>query len=319
MSERWYPYPIIFGKISGDNWYPNIHLRQFNGEQVAYSSNNHNLFLNSVDFEDDTFTISRFLLLHHQDDIMIPAPIVHCIECSTNNKVPCLLFMNPAGISGSDIDIDASYEEKLKARIINEKQIDNAIMSCSKIKWLISLTETKCETDFLLNYFRWALLCVIFHPYFSSKTALELVDESIRDFSEAVGLGAQEIGDKNWNFWVRIQFLKKLTIPLPIPQILINHISTPKLPPGHPDKLFFKENMSRADFAMFNHGKKHIIEIDGLSHFKDEASYVRNLLIDRSLKRDGWIVHRFGNLEIKEGTSNIDFILNELNMFDHYL
>lgn len=316
MGERWYPYPIIFGKIDPENWYPSIQLRQYQGEQVAYSSNNYNLFLDEGDFVDDTFTVSKFLLMHYQDDIMMPASIISCKECSSDSKVPCLLLMNPPAKYNNASGKDASYEERLKSRIVNEKQIDEAIISCSKIKWLTGLTETKYEMHFLMNYLRWALSCVLYYRVFSSNPAFKLIDEAIRDFSEATKLGAKEVGDEGWNFWIRTQFLHQLKIPMLIPQVLINHVSTQRLPPEHPDKLFFKENISRADFAMLNRRKKHIIEIDGLSHFKDEAAYVRNLLIDRSLKRNGWTVHRFGNLEIKEEASNIDFIIDELNVFD---
>jgi hypothetical protein len=319
MSERWYPYPVIFGKIASNSDYPILQLRQFNGEQIALSSNNFNLLMNEYDFEDNTYTISRFLTLVDRDEIMLPAPILHCRKCSETNNVPCLLIMNRNKTYDYSEIQNSTYETRLKALIINEKQIDLAMQSCSKLKWIIDLTETKHEKNFILNYFRWVFSCVLFHPYFSTETAFEMIGNAMRDSEEAAQYGSKEIGDKEWNFWVRTNFLRKLKMPMPLPQVLINLIPIYKLPVGHPDKLFYKENISRADFGMFIRKEKHIVEIDGPSHYKDELTYVRNLVVDRSLKRNDWKVHRFGNSEIIEGSSEIDFILDELSIFDYHM
>jgi hypothetical protein len=292
-------------------------MKQHRGEQIVYSVNNYNLFLDEWDFLENTFTISKFLLLidGHRDNILLPAPITHCRKCSEDNKVPCLLLMNSLRKLPVKTN-DYSYEERIKTLVITEEQLDNAICSCSKLNWLISQTDTKYEKWFVMNYLRWALSCVLFHPFFSTTTATEMVSNAIKDYGEATELGAKEVGDDKWNFWLRTQFLKKLVVPILIPQVVINHISAQKLPPGHPDRLFFKENASRVDFIMLREGNKHVIEIDGFSHFTDESAYVRNLVIGRSLRKDGWSVHRFGNLEVREKADNIDFILDEINIFD---
>jgi len=56
-------------------------------------------------------------------------------------------------------------------------------------------------------------------------------------------------------------------------------------------------------------GKKVVIEIDGKSHYADynretnrwvpdERKYTRNLKIERSLRRQGWEIFRFSDLEV---------------------
>lgn len=67
----------------------------------------------------------------------------------------------------------------------------------------------------------------------------------------------------------------------------------------------------------FHQGERHIIEIDGPSHYAnfdettrtysiDEGKYAQNLKIARSLQRNGWTLTRIGRSEVRAATEASD-------------
>jgi very-short-patch-repair endonuclease len=79
------------------------------------------------------------------------------------------------------------------------------------------------------------------------------------------------------------------------------------------------ENPQRVDFALFAEGEKAVVEIDGRSHYAaydvvtktysiNEERYAKNLAIERSLRRQGWDIHRFSNLEVERANSDEQFV-----------
>ena len=68
---------------------------------------------------------------------------------------------------------------------------------------------------------------------------------------------------------------------------------------------------SRVDFVSFANGARHVVEIDGPSHYgtyneithtysPDEREYARNLRIERWLRSERWEVTRIGRAEVSE-------------------
>jgi hypothetical protein len=98
----------------------------------------------------------------------------------------------------------------------------------------------------------------------------------------------------------------RLDFPALIPEVWLNYLGPNK---SADDELHLEENPSRVDFVMVAAGKKCVIEIDGKSHYADyhrdasrwvpdERRYTRNLKIERSLRRQGWEIYRFSDLEV---------------------
>lgn len=94
-----------------------------------------------------------------------------------------------------------------------------------------------------------------------------------------------------------------LRYPALIPQVWLNwlHMASEQ------DQRRLDENPSRVDFMAFVDGARHVIEIDGPSHYADwdgstyrvdEREYAKNLKIARSLQRQGWVLTRYGRIEV---------------------
>jgi hypothetical protein len=75
-------------------------------------------------------------------------------------------------------------------------------------------------------------------------------------------------------------------------------------------------NPSRVDFLAFWRGERHVIEIDGPSHYAaydgnsykvDERAYARNLKIERTLRGDGWHLTRIARIEVRQAMAD-DFL-----------
>lgn len=112
--------------------------------------------------------------------------------------------------------------------------------------------------------------------------------------TDRILLGEEDIGWKNSQLF---QFI------IPIPQVWIQVIP----PPPHNmswhawNKLHAKQNQpQRVDFLFTYRGKRHIIEIDGETHYGTEIEYRNTLFHERWLKVSGFEVHRFTNEEIQE-------------------
>lgn len=98
-----------------------------------------------------------------------------------------------------------------------------------------------------------------------------------------------------------------LDFPALVPETWLNYLD-PRVK-TEADSEHLQQNPSRVDFVMLADGRKHVVEIDGPSHYAefDEANrcyevseqrYTKNLWIERSLRRWGWEIHRFSNWEV---------------------
>jgi hypothetical protein len=104
--------------------------------------------------------------------------------------------------------------------------------------------------------------------------------------------------------------------PAAIPEVWLNYVGWDKTTE---DEAHLAENPQRVDFVILAHGQKCVVEIDGPSHYADydeqsrsyavnEHRYAKNLAIERSLRRHGWEIHRFANVEIDGITEDDDFV-----------
>jgi hypothetical protein len=96
--------------------------------------------------------------------------------------------------------------------------------------------------------------------------------------------------------------------PALIPQVWLNWLHAA---PDHLIKTLEEGRASRVDFVAFANGRRHVVEIDGLSHYAhyheatrsyspDEKEYARNLKIERWLRSERWQMTRIGRYEVKQ-------------------
>jgi len=116
-----------------------------------------------------------------------------------------------------------------------------------------------------------------------------------------------DLGSKKNIFLGRdeVEYEKSLLLRFvfPIPQTWVQVI-----PPPPPDVSWREWNNvhrernqpQRVDFLFVYRGKRHVVEIDGHTHYKTEAAYRRSLIQERWLKVSGYEVHRITNQEIND-------------------
>jgi very-short-patch-repair endonuclease len=96
-----------------------------------------------------------------------------------------------------------------------------------------------------------------------------------------------------------------LSFPALIPEVWLAAVGYDKT---LDDQAYLAEHPQRVDFVLFSDGRKAVIEIDGPDHYSEwnaalgesiasEEIYTRNLRIERSLRRQGWAIHRFSRYE----------------------
>jgi hypothetical protein len=106
---------------------------------------------------------------------------------------------------------------------------------------------------------------------------------------------------------------RTVRFPALIPQVWLNWLHSA----SEEHLRALDENPSRVDFVAFYRGDRHLVEIDGPSHYAaydevtrsytvDESEYARNLKIARSLQREGWTLTRVGRIEVKDAMPDED-------------
>jgi hypothetical protein len=124
---------------------------------------------------------------------------------------------------------------------------------------------------------------------------------------------ALEFGDEDFTW--RLTDLV-FDFPAAIPEVWLNYVGYDKTTE---DEAHLAENPQRVDFVILADGRRCVVEIDGPSHYADydeetrsytvnEDRYAKNLAIERSLRRHGWEIHRFANVEVDRVTDDGDFV-----------
>ncbi len=212
-----------------------------------------------------------------------------CASCRQVHSSPCHVFVRPwPGGWNREVPFPGGV------RSLMQKQPG----SCYIFAQLADLTETRWERRFYELYFR--------HAFDGARrSAFERLQTAMADLT-AAGLPAGVSGEE----WVRSlwrSLAATLTVPALLPQVVLNFVQTVDLPPDHPDLHFFEGNVGRVDFAFVHNGERHVVEIDSAIRQTTEKSHARTLRVHRTLRRQGWHVHRFSRLEVSEATDFEEF------------
>ncbi len=160
------------------------------------------------------------------------------------------------------------------------------------------MTETRWERRFYELYSAFAFQQ-------AQGRASEALQRATADPSSA-GLPT-DVGSEEWAQFLWRHLMATLTVPALLPQTVLNFVRTADLPPDHPDLNFFEGNVGRVDFAFVRKGERHIVEVDSAIHRATQTSYTRRLRIDRILREQGWHVHHFSSLEVREAKDFEEF------------
>jgi len=143
------------------------------------------------------------------------------------------------------------------------------------------------------------LLSVEFIPQNTEKDFFKLYTLSALDCLNKVSSSQNSLYLEEEDF--RFDGNKFFDFIFPIPQVWVYVI--PKPPPGSNwrdwEAKHKQESLpQRVDFMLTYRGERHIIELDGRSHYADSNAYRGTLADTRWLQRCGYRVHRFANEEI---------------------
>jgi hypothetical protein len=212
-----------------------------------------------------------------------------CDRCRKERSSPCHLFVKPwPGGWTREVPFPDGV------RSLMQRQPGR----CLILAELAGMTETRWERRFYELYLAFAFQQARRH-------ASEALQTAMADPSSAAL--PTDVGSEEWAQSLWRQLVATLTVPALLPQTVLNFVRTADLPSDHPDLHFFEGNVGRVDFAFVLKGKRHIVEIDEAIHRATERSYARNLRIDRTLRDQGWQVHRFTSLEVREAKDFEEF------------
>ena len=271
------PDPLIYGPD-----FPKLKLVMREGRQRFESTTNQNLRLSPQDFTDRrTYTMARFLTAHG----------------------PCRDCAHLVGLGRPDRPFEEAHKCPLVWTIDDRLgRMEPSYADCPSFQILLGYCDTEPQRAFLTSYCR-------------SLTATGF-SYAVRDFVEP---DYPAIADDAWPRAARATMLRRLSreqqlnYPALIPEVWLNYIGYEKTVE---DVEHLRENPQRVDFVMLAEGKRCVIEIDGPSHYADytpsegytvsEERYTKNLRVERSLRRQGWDIYRFSNLEVLRAADNDD-------------
>jgi len=212
-----------------------------------------------------------------------------CDMCRKECSSPCHLFVKPwPGGWAREVPFPDGV------RSLMQRQPGR----CLILEELAGMTETRWERRLYELYIAFAFQQ-------ARRRALEALQTAMADPSSA-GLPT-DVGSEEWAQSLWRHLVATLTVPALLPQAVLNLVRTADFPSDHPDLNFFQGNVGRVDFAFVLRGERHIVEVDSAIHRASERSYTRNLRIDRTLRDQGWNVHRFSSLEVREAEDFDEF------------
>jgi hypothetical protein len=273
-----YPTPIVYGPD-----FPQFKMLMRYGRQVFESRTNQNLFLEADDLFGDftdsgTFTMARFL-----------GKRASWQDCAS------LLF-----------DLIAVEEDNFDWIGVLAEPNWAACPACSDL--ISYCNNSPAQRSFLASWWR-------------TQYAVRLADaldawlDWVRRVGESRGKRVRDVvtarGASGFVFaLVDLVF----DFPALVPEVWLNYAGWDKTAQ---EEAHLNENPQRVDFVLLGEGKKCVVEVDGPSHYAEydegernytvsEPRYARNLKIERSLRRQGWEIYRFANIEVL-GASDDDF------------
>lgn len=231
-----------------------------------------------------------------------------CEACSKRTTLPCALYQNPQAV----VQPDLPYQKIVKATMwpyaTSALGRLARLQVCDIARALLGFTETGAERRFYELYFDHVLYS---NSEYESQPPNEWFAANILrkayEKPKSLGRGVGEVGDERWITIVRADLQKTWGSPALIPQVVLNFVIPSDLPDDHPDKEFYESNEGRVDFVFFDKNGKHMVQIDGPYHYRSDEEYTRRLRRDRTMRKQGWHVHRFSNMEVMEAEDFGDF------------
>jgi len=297
-----YRNPIIFGAIDKAHPYPQLNFKDVGGLPRVFSRTNYNLFLQPAEAE----SLSWKIFLEKLDGILgdVAGRKLGQRDCYVCARAgfPCRLYVKSVQ-EGVDVQFTTGSAELICRRVElwSRSEVEQALplSSCALVQALFKMTETEAERKFLADYIRWVLWC----------ESIDFTDEGdeVDKLKPVIERFDKDADYRPWKAKRDLDNLVLSNMPALVPQVWLNYIYDSHLGPKDPERAYLRANPSRVDFIMLWQGMRHIIEIDGPEHYAspkgdkyiiDEEQYTKNLMIERSLRNLGWMVHRFSNLEV---------------------
>jgi hypothetical protein len=252
-----------------------------NGEMAWYDVNNETLHLTPDDLTWGTYTVGG--LLHTMC-------ARYCSPKRERHTQPC-----PAFVASHHVGTTSQQLATVELRDLP------AWEECEGVLRLLDACDTDYERAFLLAY--------INDGYSDELDWREGLVSSWNEHWSQVGTGG---------FGRRVKFdamiWRTLRYPALIPQVWLNWVS------GAPDQLHRRidTSPSRVDFVAYHNHDRHIVEIDGPTHWAqhdgrgyvpDEKAYRRTLVLQRSLRKEGWCITPIARLEVQEAIEAVEDFL----------
>jgi len=212
-----------------------------------------------------------------------------CDTCRRERSSPCHLFVKPWPGGWTR---DVPFPDGVRSLVQRQPG------RCLILAELAGMTESRWERRFYELYF-------VFAFQQAQRRASQALQTAMADPS-STGLPT-DVGSEEWTQSLWRHLVATLTVPALLPQTVLNFVRTADLPSDHPDLNFFEGNVGRVDFAFVRKGERHIVEVDSAIHRAAERSYTSNLRNDRTLRDQGWKVHRFSSLEVREAKDFEEF------------
>lgn len=267
------PQPIVYGPD-----FPQFKMLMRHGRQTFESRKNQNLFLTKDDFDErGTFTMAAFVRKFG----------------SWRDALP-LIFTN------AWLDDDGRFMDW--ELFTDEPRWEDS----SAISTLLGYCDTEPQRQFFLQFCKAQYSTGLGDAWDERHAAMrhESEQRGARLMMEAELLGGWE------NVIEHFLLDELLDFPALIPEVWLNYVGYDKT---EQDEAHLSKNPQRVDFVMVGAGRKCVIEIDGPSHYADyidgsyvvsQVRYAKNLAIERSLRRQGWEIHRFANIEVEQAVAS---------------
>lgn len=267
------PPTIVYGSET-----PDLRMSMKGGVQRVFCNNNRTLHLSSESLNDEGTYEMGALLGSLCRELCRPA--------RTFPHQPCPAFVSSWKVGKKDYPGLATVE----MRPVPEWE------ACAGVHALLEANDT-LEERFLLR------------SYLGDRFGHERVwrDELVSDWNSH-----WHRVENRWGEWSRSAVFDAMlwaTIRCPalIPQAWLNYLFAA----SEDEQKILDRYPSRVDFIAFHGGRRHVVEVDGPSHYAsyderfhdyhvDERAYARNLKIARSLAGDEWILTRIARVEVHD-------------------